>query len=289
MCKRLIQSILIFCLLAPLALQAQFFDIHIHYNWDQAEVTSVEQVLSILDKEKIDYALLASTPSALGKQLKQRSKKIRLLFSPYLKPDGKKNWYRDPQLIEVAKQELATGLYSGIGEVHFMAGRLPRTDNKNFLGLLQLSQQYQLPVLIHVDASDERYYTKICLQHPKNTFLLAHAGGIYKAKQIEAILSICANTWVEFSAKDPWRYDGLTDKQGALLPDWRTLVKKYPHRFMVGTDPVWKVTRGQSWDQADDGWNHYKQLIDYHRAWLKKLPLPLRQAISYENARKLFP
>ena len=57
---------------------------------------------------------------------------------------------------------------------------------------------------------------------------------------------------IELSARDPWRYGGLTDDDGLLLPAWRELIIEYPHRFLVGTDPVWKVTRTQTWDQTDD-------------------------------------
>jgi predicted TIM-barrel fold metal-dependent hydrolase len=51
---------------------------------------------------------------------------------------------------------------------------------------------------------------------------------------------------------------------------------------------VWKVTRTQSWDLADDGWDHFEQLIAWHRTWLADLPEAVRRKISVENARRLF-
>ena len=62
----------------------------------------------------------------------------------------------------------------------------------------------------------------------------------------------------------------------------------YPDRFVTGTDPVWKVTRTQSWDQADDGWDYFEQLIGWHRGWLADLPEGVRSKVSVENARRLF-
>jgi predicted TIM-barrel fold metal-dependent hydrolase len=44
----------------------------------------------------------------------------------------------------------------------------------------------------------------------------------------------------------------------------------------------------QSWDLADDGWDHFEQLIAWHRAWLADLPADVRRKIIVENARRLF-
>ena len=62
----------------------------------------------------------------------------------------------------------------------------------------------------------------------------------------------------------------------------------HPDRFVVGTDPVWNVTRTQTWDQADDGWDHFEKLLDYHKRWLAQLPDDVRRALSVDNARRLF-
>ena len=69
---------------------------------------------------------------------------------------------------------------------------------------------------------------------------------------------------------------------------WRELVIERPQRFLVGTDPVWKVTRTQSWDQADDGWDYFEQLLDYHRNWMAALPPAVQQQLRLDNARRLF-
>ena len=62
----------------------------------------------------------------------------------------------------------------------------------------------------------------------------------------------------------------------------------YPRRFMTGTDPVWKVTRTQSWDQADDGWDYFEQLLAYHRRWIDDLPRPVAEHVRIGNARRFF-
>jgi hypothetical protein len=152
---------------------------------------------------------------------------------------------------------------------------------------MALAKEYQVPALIHVDSANEQYFLRICQQHPQVKIIFAHAGGNLKPAHIKAILQQCDNVWVDFSARDPWRYGGLTDSRSVLLPGWKALVLSYPERFFTGTDPVWKVTRTQSWDQADDGWDHYQQLYLYHQTWMNDLPEAVRRKVAWENARKL--
>jgi hypothetical protein len=60
----------------------------------------------------------------------------------------------------------------------------------------------------------------------------------------------------------------------------------YPQRFVTGTDPVWRVTRTQSWDEADDGWDHFEKLIAFHRHWISGLPPDVGSLLRLENARR---
>ncbi len=58
----------------------------------------------------------------------------------------------------------------------------------------------------------------------------------------------------------------------------------FPDRFAIGTDPVWRVTRTQSWDEADDGWDYFDQILDYHRNWISQLPEEVQRQIRADNA-----
>ena len=169
-----------------------------------------------------------------------------------------------------------------------MSGFRPRLDNPVFLGLLGLARKYRVPVLIHIDAADESRFVELCRANPDLRLLLAHAGGNLQARQVRRIVEQCGNAMIDFSARDPWRYGGLTGADGRLLADWRELVIDYPERFMAGTDPVWKVTRTQSWDQADDGWDFFERLLAYHRYWLDDLPEAVERRVRLDNARRFF-
>ena len=244
-----------------------FADVHVHFNWDQKEVVDAPTIVAMLRSARVAFAVVAGTPSHLALELREAGGDLIVpLFSPYTHELGRQDWYLDPLTVQLAEAGLRSGAYRGIGEVHFMQGFRPLGDNRIFLQLLALAERYEVPVLVHVDASSADPFIDICRRHPAAKLLLAHAGGVLHAPQIKRIIGACDSVMIEFSARDPWRFGGLTGDDGQLLTPWRELVLAYPERFMTGTDPVWKVTRTQSWDQADDGWDYFGQLIDYHRA-----------------------
>ncbi len=264
-----------------------FADIHTHYNWDQRELISAEEVNRRLKQANVAFTVMAGTPSKLALEVKAvGGSRILAFFSPYLHALGRWDWHRNWEVVRLAEAGLREGLYQGIGEIHFMAGFRPSTDNAIFRELLRLAREYEVPVLIHLDAGQEGPFRNLCLAHPQVRIIFAHAGGNLYAHHIRRILDVCNNVLVEFSARDPWRYGGLTNTEGFLLPEWVRLILDFPNRFATGTDPVWRVTRTQSWDEPDEGWDHFETLLAYHRKWLNTLPPEVETKVRLTNARR---
>lgn len=265
-----------------------FADSHIHFNWDHTEVTSMQEVIDILKQHNVGLAIVTSTPSKLALELREKGGDwIVPFFSPYIHELGKSDWYLDEQVIKDAEKGLKNGAYFGIGEIHFMNGFQPKMDNNIFLKLLKLAEQYNVPMLIHIDSGNEKTFLQLCSENPNIKMIFAHAGGNLRAPHIEKILQQCDKVWIDFAARDPWRYDGLSKDDFTLLPEWRSLVINYPTRFITGTDPVWKVTRWSTWDTDDEGWTHYQKLYDYHWSWMNDLPENVRRKIAWENTQTL--
>ncbi len=274
--------------LAPCHAQAPFADIHVHFNWDQKEIISATEVVARLRRANVAFAVVTSTPTSLALELKRAGGDLIVpFFSPYTHELGRQDWYRDPATVRLAEAGLRAGLYRGIGEMHFMAGFRPAIDNPVFAQLMRLAQRFDVPALVHVDAANEIPFLRICEAYPDLKIIFAHAGGNLTADHVRRVIERCAEVTIEFSARDPWRYGGLTGDDGRLLPAWRALVIAHPDRFVTGTDPVWKVTRTQTWDQADDGWDYFDRLVDYHRRWIADLPPAVRDRVRLENARRL--
>ena len=269
--------------------QTSFVDTHIHFNWDQKEIIDALSVVDKLRRADVEFAVVSSTPSLLALELAHAANDLIVpIFSPYTHELGRQDWYLDHQIVDRARAGLKQGLYHGIGEVHFMSGFKPRTDNPIFHQLMLLAMEFDVPALVHVDSGNEKALQDICMRYPKLKLIFAHAGGNLTAAHISKIIKNCENVFIEFSARDPWRFGGLTDTDHHLLHAWRELIIAYPGRFITGTDPVWKVTRTQTWDQADDGWDHYEKLIQYHRDWIADLPLEVQNKVASENARQLY-
>ena len=283
-------SILMACvLITPVRGEIPFADVHVHFNWDQKEIISAEEIVARMKKAGIAFSVVTATPTELALELRRAGGDLVIpFFSPYTHPLGRRDWYLHERTVALAEAGLRQGLYHGIGEVHLMAGFKPRADNPVFRRLLGLAERYEVPVLVHVDAGNEKTFSAICQRHNQLQFIFAHAGGNLYPRHIRRVIEDCENVAIEFSARDPWRYGGLTGSDGLLLPAWRELVLEYPERFVVGTDPVWKVTRTQTWDQPDEGWDYFEQLLEYHRNWIAALPPAVQKKLSLENARRLF-
>jgi hypothetical protein len=266
-----------------------FADIHLHYNWDQEEIIDPATVLKRLQAENIVLGVVSGVPSDYALKLRDAGGEwIVPLFSPYITPSHRHSWHLDQAVVDQAREGLETKKYLGIGELHLWAGQSPRPDNNILLALFELAQQYDAPFLLHTESSDANYIIPICQQHHQVRILWAHAGGILKPADIELAMQQCPNLWIEMSARDPWRYNSLTDDKGRLPQAWRELMMKYPDRFMTGSDPVWSVTRTQRWDEPDDGWDHLHELIQFHRQWLAELPPDVEEKIRLTNALSFF-
>lgn len=264
-----------------------FADSHVHFTWEQDEITA-EEIVTILKDANVGLTIISGTPTDMALEVRKAGGDwVVPFFSPYIHATGKRDWHRNEEVIKKAKRDLGKGLYYGIGEVHFMEGFQPRTDNKIFLQLLDLAKQFDVPVLIHIDSANERRFLDLCRSNPNINLIFAHAGGILKPVHIRKILEQCNNAWIELSARDPWRYGRISNEDHTLLAGWKKLVLDYPDRFITGTDPVWSVTRGQTWDQPDEGWTHYDKLLDFHWTWMNDLPDDVRRKVSWENTNRL--
>ncbi len=268
-----------------------FADVHLHYNWDHSEQLTVREAIDRLRRQRVSLAVVSSTPPENALKLRAAGGDwIVPLFRPYLKPGKRHSWFNDPAVLPAARRALASGKYRGIGEFHLIAGLGPDRRNRILHGLIKLGIEYQLPILIHTEASSYRYFLPLCRRYPRARFLWAHAGGILDARQVGRLIQACRNVWVEFSARDNWRYlqSPITDRHGRLLPAWLQLIRTYPDRFMVGTDPVYPVDQLTHWEVENTGWQRIGDFIAYHRRWLRRLPVPLEKKLRLGNAQRFF-
>jgi predicted TIM-barrel fold metal-dependent hydrolase len=267
-------------------------DAHLHYKWNQAEVTSPEQAIAALRDNGVELAVVTGTPPELALKLHELAPDLILpIFSPYRDLGQWYRWQFRPDLVEEAREAIQQGPFRGIGELHLVGGFAMRWRQSQVLrGLLAVAAAHDLPVLIHMEFSTADPTLSLCRGNPGSRIVLAHAGTVLPISELERILDACPKVWMDLSARDPWRYvrNPIADDEGRLLPEWEALVLEYPRRFVIGSDAVWPVERLDAWDQADTGWAHIGDFLAFHRRWASFLPPEVAAAVLRENARELF-
>jgi hypothetical protein len=266
-------------------------DIHTHYKWSQQEVTTPQQVLDTLRDNGIALAVVIGTPAETALEISALDPaRILPVWSPYRIGGDWSRWAFDGTVPARARQALATGRYYGIGELHLIGGFVPDWRSPVISELIMLGIEHDVPLLLHTEFSRNTYLLELCRAHPRLKILWAHAGAILAPASVEEVMQACPNVSAELSARDPWRFvnNPVAAEDGALLPEWRALVERYPERFLVGSDPVWPVEQLDSWDEPDTGWQEYARFIAFHREWLGRLPPDIAEKIRLLNACTLF-
>jgi len=283
--------VLLFVVSTGQAAQSRIADVHLHWKWNQKEVTSVEEAVATLERQNIGLAVVTGTPPELALELYRATpERVVPIYGLYRDPEEWSSWHHDPGLLGRVRVALESGAYRGIGEVHLIGGFVSHWKNPVIAGLFDLGAEFDVPVLIHVEFSRANYTLGLCHAHPDTRFLLAHAGSMLKPSEVKRVLDGCPNVEVELSARDPWRHrrNRITDETGKLKGEWRNLIVAYADRFMVGSDPVWPVDRLDAWDEPDTGWQEVGRFIDFHRDWLATLPSEKADQIRWGNAYRFF-
>lgn len=267
-------------------------DAHLHYKWNQAEVTSPEEAVAALREHGVELAVVTGTPPELALKLHELAPELILpIYGPYRELGQWSGWQFRAELVDEAREGIQEGLYRGIGELHLIGGFARRWRESPVLrGLLAVGAAYDVPVLIHLEFSQAAPTLSLCRGNPGNRLVLAHAGALLPPDQVGLILEKCPNVWVDLSARDPWRYvrNPIAGKDGRLSPDWEELLLSYPERFVIGSDAVWPAERLDAWDEPDTGWEHVGEFLAFHRRWASFLPQEVADKVLRRNARNLF-
>ncbi len=183
-------------------------DAHLHYKWNQAEVTSPQQAAAALRANNVQLAVVTGTPPSRALELYAAAPEIVVpIFGAYRKGGDWFGWQGRESLVAEAREALENGPYRGIGELHLIGGFAMRWNRSDVLrGLLALTAEHDVPMLIHTEFSRAEPTLSICKANPKNRIVLAHAGAALPPAEVRRVLEACSNVWMDLSARDPWRF-----------------------------------------------------------------------------------
>jgi len=97
------------------------FDAHVHYNLDAGRPVPIETVFELWKQAGIRAVLLTSRPNDGTRELLAAAPpeiKAVAFARPYVVLQDAYTWFRDPAIFAMIEQELARGIYVGIGEFH---------------------------------------------------------------------------------------------------------------------------------------------------------------------------
>ncbi len=256
------------------------FDAHLHYNdeaWQGPH--PLPDVLGRMQRNGVRAIIANSRPNdgtraltEAGAQTRAAGVTVVPFIRLYRNRDDYSNWFRDESIYAMVQQEYARGTaagpYRGIGEFHLY-------DSNNANGpvakkLMQFAQEKQLAVLAHVD---DVAIDLLMAHAPQARLIWAHTGiGGAPAARVQALMEKYPLLMGELSYRP-----GLTCGEGALCPEWRTLILRYPDRFLIGSD-TWVNQR----------WLYYGELMRGYRRWLGDLPPEVARRIAWDNGAGLF-
>ena len=258
------------------------FDAHLHYN-DEATSGAhpISDVLARMQKSGVKAIVANSRPNDGSKALAASpdTRKAGVTVVPFIRLYRNRadydSWFKDETIYDMVLAEFARGVagdqagpYKGIGEFHLY-------DSANANGavakkLMQFAAKNKLAVLAHVD---DAAIDLLMAHAPDARLIWAHTGiGGAPASRVDELFKKYPQLMGELSYRP-----GLTCEGGKLCSEWRTLLLKYPTRFMIGSD-TWVNQR----------WQYYEELMKGYRVWLGDLPPDVARKIGWSNGADLF-
>lgn len=150
------------------------------------------------------------------------------------------------------------------------------------LAVYAVAGKHKAPVNIHVvyDYKDE--VDRALARSPDTTIIWAHVGD-GPASMARALMKKHSNLYADLSTRNPYMKVGkpqdeqrLTNRDGSIQKDWKTVFEEFPDRFLYGLD----LNTPDRVDQLD-------QVTTYYRSVLGQVSQATAEQIAYKNAKLL--
>ena len=258
------------------------FDAHLHYNEEAQSPHPLPDVLARLQRNGVKGIVANSRPNDGSKALASSPavREAGIAVVPFVRLYRNRadydNWFRDESIYDMVQTELAAGTaagaYRGLGEFHLYDSATAHGPTAR--KLMVLAEEKDLAVLAHVDdVAIDLLMAHTPSRGQKLRLIWAHTGiGGAPVARVDQLFAKYPLLMGELSYRP-----GLTCEGGKLCAEWRRLLLKYPHRFLIGSD-TWVNQR----------WQYYDELMKGYRAWLGDLPADVARRIAWDNGATLF-
>ena len=258
-----------------IAQERPLIDAHSHLDSDYLEQLTTEEIIERLNRNQIDRILITSRNNNETLKLAERLPNRVIPFaSIYTEGADKADWFNSTEALEKLREDLKTGQYQGIGELHLFA------QNKNsplFAETIRLASEYSLPILMH---GDSEVIERIFTIDPSATVIWAHLGTHPQVDLLQPMLDRYPLLYLDTSVRDE-RLLGNLNRQAPLsdqlLRVWREFLIRNQDRILIGMDAF-----------SANRWKNYDEVVANIRLWLDQLPTEVSEKLAYRNANRLF-
>lgn len=243
------------------------FDAHLHYNVEAAGHYSVATVFELFRKNGVRGILANSRPNDGTRALyevRQANPAVGVEVVPFIRVYRDQSdygtWQDKREIHAMIVAEEKRGYYRGVGEFH-LQGRA--ADTPVVKDIVDFSVAKGL--LLHCHCDDAALEI-LFVHNPKTRVIWAHTGFTTPVEHVEELLRKYPAMWGELSYRS-----GVEDAA------WKSLLTRYPTRFLVGSD---------TW--GNERWATYPAIMGTYRRRLGDLPAEVAERIAWKNAAELF-
>jgi hypothetical protein len=242
------------------------FDAQVHYNEESWERVPIKAIIGTARELNVPWMLVGSTPNEGTWRLHRADpQRVIPMLVPHRTREERETWFENPEVLGIIEQEVARGVYRGIGEFWLSDGQVDRPVVR---GMVELAAKRNL--VLHA-RSDANALGQLFAINPYVRILWAHAGMFTSPQAIGEMLDRYPRLWAELSHRPD------VAPNGSLSPEWRELFLRHPNRFVLGTGTY-----------TSEYWYQFRYMLDRYRGWLKDLPPDVAVNIAYGNGLDLF-
>jgi predicted TIM-barrel fold metal-dependent hydrolase len=230
----------------PEAEPVPFVDAHVHLNDERMQL---EMMRRFGAKRAVVFWGRNSDNESIAESVKRHPE----LFTAFASISPERAAYRrawdarDPTLLRVLEELLASGRFKGIGEIsaaHFPSPGLSETDydpmGPMMDGIMTVARKYRVPVMVHIEVTRLKELSSLLEKFQDVPVIWAH-GGYTPLFIARRMLEQHPNLYYELSARTWPRHPRSPDytilRDGkSVWPEWLALIESKADRFIVGTD-----------------------------------------------------
>lgn len=293
-----------------------FIDTHAHLT---ANGTTLDEVVSYLDKYKIEKIIVMQTPVNIYANMtpeqfmipeaaQKRPDRFAVMYEgeaiSLLTSVAGNNSYtpnQEEQFIRLVRDAAASGQYIGFGEIALRHYPQPSAVNKQglditnpgdhpwLLALSDIAAEYNMPLDIHIEPDGNTLpgFETLISHNPKTKIIFDHAGwyntGEATPDLFRSLMKKYPNLYSSIKLRkaqsDAQKKVSILDDNQKIKTEWLNLFKEFPDRFTIGTDT--KFGLGTNEGDAD-------QHLAVVNTFLTQLPDELAQKIALNNAKTIF-